>query len=337
MKRILYIGNHLSKKSNYNSALDTLSQLLVKVGFEVDISSSKSSKLLRLMDMCQTLFKRKSKTDIVLIDTFSTWNFYYAYIIARMCKWYKLPYIPILHGGNLPSRIENSPKMSNSIFSNAYKIVAPSGYLKKAFEDKGYEVELIPNIINIEEYKFKKRLGFRPRLLWVRAFDQTYNPALAIRVLKQLKSDFPDAKLCMIGPNKDGSLAEVKKLISDFNLIDSVEITGVLPKEEWHKKSEEFDIFINTTNFDNMPVSVIEAMALGLPVVSTNVGGIPHLITDGVDGILVNPDDEIEMVNAIKQIIENTENSVEITKNARNKVEQFDWEVIKENWLKILS
>ena len=67
----------------------------------------------------------------------------------------------------------------------------------------------------------------------------------------------------MVGPNKDGTLNDVQQLIDRYELHDSVEITGVLSKSEWHKKSEEFDIFINTTNVDNTPISVIEAMALG--------------------------------------------------------------------------
>ena len=116
---------------------------------------------------------------------------------------------------------------------------------------------------------------------------------MAIEVLKELKNTYPNAALCMVGPDKDGTQADVQQLIKRYQLHDSVEITGVLSKEDWHKKSEDFDIFINTTNVDNTPVSVIEAMALGLPVVSTNAGGLPYLINNGKDGILIEKESEI--------------------------------------------
>ncbi|NNF74921.1 MAG: glycosyltransferase family 4 protein, partial [Flavobacteriaceae bacterium] len=94
--------------------------------------------------------------------------------------------------------------------------------------------------------------------------------------------------------------------------------------------------FINTTNFDNTPVSVIEAMALGLPVVSTNVGGIPYLISDRHDGLLVEKDDLEGMLKAVIYLYNNPATADEIGRRARNKVEQFDWQRVKNRWLEIL-
>ena len=139
----------------------------------------------------------------------------------------------------------------------------------------------------------------------------------------------------MIGPDKDGTLKDVKHLINTYDLKDSVEITGVLSKSEWHKKSEEFDIFINTTNVDNTPISVIEAMALGLPIVSTNVGGMPYLIDNNKDGILVVKEEPLLMVNEIHKIIE--KNNISLTINARTKVENYDWSVVRNQWLNLLK
>lgn len=337
MNKILYIGNNLSKKSKYNSALDTLSNFFIKEGFEIKISSNKQNKLLRLVDMCVTLFSYRKKVDVVLIDTFSTQNFYYAYIISQLARYFKIQYIPILHGGNLPIRILKCPKMSKKIFKNSKVNVSPSNYLKNEFEKNGFNTVLIPNVLDIKLYQFKKREKFAPKLLWVRAFDKTYNPTMAIEVLRELKKTYANASLCMIGPNKDGSLRSVQEKITTFDLSDSVEITGVLPMEEWHKKSEEYDIFINTTNFDNMPVSVIEAMALGLPVISTNVGGMPYLIENNETGVLVDANNAAQMTTAVITIIENPKQSVKISNNARLKVEKYDWSIVKKQWMNLLN
>lgn len=302
-KRILYIGNNLSKKTKYQTTMTLLSSLLEQEGFFVVKSSSKTNKLIRLIDMCVAVFKNRDETAYIFIDTYSTTNFYYALITSQLARMFNIKYIPILHGGNLPKRLSSSPKLSALIFQNSYKNVAPSNYLKVAFDNKNFKTEFISNIISLKDYKYIDRIKIQPKLLWVRSFKHLYNPTLAIKVLLELKKEYPNAVLCMIGPFLDDSHQKTLELIKEYNLESSVELTGVLTKEDWHKKSKDYDIFINTTNFDNTPISVIEAMALGLTIVSTNVGGMPYLIDDKVDGLLVEKEDTLQMTNAIMDVV----------------------------------
>lgn len=334
-KHILYIGNNLTKKTKYNSTIIVLSNLLKKEGYKVFVSSDKSNKIVRLLDMCFTFFRLKNKVDYVIIDVYSTTNFYYALIISQFARLFKKKYITILHGGNLPERLKNTSYLSSLIFKNSYKNIAPSNYLKRAFEAKGYKTDFIPNIVEIENYKFKKRTNLSPKIFWVRAFKEIYNPTLAIEVLHLLKQKYTNAKLCMVGPFVDNSYNECIDLVDKLNLQESIEFTNVLLKEDWHKKSENFDIFINTTNFDNTPVSVMEAMALGMPVVSTNVGGIPFLLNNKVDALLVPKEDAKKMASTIVSLLEASYPNMSI--NARRKVEQFNWENNKEKWFEILK
>ncbi|TVZ54872.1 glycosyltransferase involved in cell wall biosynthesis [Lutibacter sp. Hel_I_33_5] len=335
VKKVLYIGNDLSLNTKYKASLSTLSGLLIKEGFDLVISSDKTSKVLRLLDMSLCIIKNRKKINYILIDTFSTSAFYYCLITSQIARVFKLKYIPILHGGNLPSRLNKSNYFSKLIFSNSYKNIAPSNYLKFEFEKKGFMVEYIPNIISIDNYLFKERKKMQPNLLFVRAFSKEYNVKMAVDVLNELKKSFNDAKLCIIGPDRDGSKKEIELYIKQKGLNKNIEITGVLSKKEWHKKSKEFDIFINTTNIDNTPVSVIEAMALGLPIVSTNVGGIPYLLKDKVDGILVEKGNVNQMVNSIKKILNNNYPKLQV--NARKKAESFSWLNNRSKWLKALS
>ncbi|QVY65800.1 glycosyltransferase family 4 protein [Polaribacter sp. Q13] len=334
-KRILYIGNNLSKKTKYQTTMTLLSSLLEQEGFFVVKSSSKTNKLIRLIDMCVAVFKNRDETAYIFIDTYSTTNFYYALITSQLARMFNIKYIPILHGGNLPKRLSSSPKLSALIFQNSYKNVAPSNYLKVAFDNKNFKTEFISNIISLKDYKYIDRIKIQPKLLWVRSFKHLYNPTLAIKVLLELKKEYPNAVLCMIGPFLDDSHQKTLELIKEYNLESSVELTGVLTKEDWHKKSKDYDIFINTTNFDNTPISVIEAMALGLTIVSTNVGGMPYLIDDKVDGLLVEKEDTLQMTNAIMDVVKGKYPT--LSKRAREKAETFDWEVIKYKWFKILK
>jgi glycosyltransferase involved in cell wall biosynthesis len=312
----------------------TLSELLSREGFTITKSSNKANKVLRFLDMCKAVLVYQRRVDYVLIDTFSTLNFYYAFVVSQLCRLLKKKYITILHGGNLPNRLENSKTLSNLIFNNSYRNVAPSMYLKTHFDKKRYKTVYIPNTIEIEHYTYKERKEISTNILWVRAFDAIYNPQMAIEIVRILKEKYPQVALCMVGPIKDNSFSICKDLVKKYSLEASVTFTGVLKKEEWHELSRDYDVFINTTNIDNTPVSVIEAMALGLPVVSTNVGGIPFLIKDQIDGVLVNKDNPVSMAKAVADVFE--EKHMTLAKNARKKVEAYDWSSVKEKWKTIL-
>lgn len=335
MKNLLYIGNKLSDKGNTATTIDTLGKALAVEGYAVKTVSNKKNKFLRLLDMLLSILKNKNWADYVLIDTYSTQNFYYAYLTSKLCRLFKLKYIPILHGGNLPNRLMKSPKFSASIFKNAFINIAPSEYIKSNFESFGYHnIIIVPNAITIENYAFKQRNIKDVRLLWVRSFSKIYNPKLAVAILKAFQDRGEDASLTMVGPDNDGSLESTKAFAKSLNV--KVNFTGKLSKQEWINRSLEHNIFINTTNFDNMPVSIIEAMALGLPIISTNVGGLPFLIAHRKDGVLVPPNNVDAFVNEILELKSNHQTIEFITTNARKKVEQYSWQVVKEKWHSIL-
>lgn len=222
------------------------------------------------------------------------------------------------------------------IFKYSYQNVSPSLFLMEQFKAEGYEnVIHISNSIELENYPFLKREKAKPNLLWVRSFAQLYNPMMAVDVFARIKKKYPEATLCMVGPEKDGSLSTAKQKAAALNL--DIIFTGKLSKEDWKNKSKEYDIFINTTHFDNMPVSVLEAMALGLAVVSTDVGGIPFLLENEKDALLVPDNNVNEMVVAIERLIEDQDLFNKITISGRIKSEQFDWEVVKNKWMTVLK
>ncbi|MFV8226673.1 glycosyltransferase family 4 protein [Christiangramia aquimixticola] len=335
-KRILYIGNDLQVNSFTVTYISFFSKMLRKEGYKVKTASTRSNKALRLLEMLGLIARYNKSTDIVLIDTYGAMNFYYAYLVGKACYLFGLEYIPILHGGNLPERLDRSFSFSKSLFGKAKVNIAPSRFLYDEFQKSGFQnTRIIPNAIKTRNYPFTKRESFRPKLLWVRRFQERYNPIMALKVLKKLSETYPEASLCMVGPEKDGTMKACKKLADEWNL--NVRFTGKLRKKYWAKLSENYDFFINTTTVDNTPISVIEAMSLGLVIVSTNVGGMPRLIEHQKDGILVEEKDVNKMAAEIQQIIENPEKGRNLTRMAKTKVDGFDWEAVKSDWEEVLS
>ncbi|SDS00729.1 glycosyltransferase family 4 protein [Gramella sp. MAR_2010_147] len=335
MKKILYLGNKLEKHGFSPTSIDTLPALLKEEGYRVTAVSSVKNRPLRLLHMLASVVIKR-KADMVLIDTYSTSNFWYAILSAKLCKLFKTPYIFILHGGNLEKRFHASSEKILKIFRNARANVVPSYFLKEKLEKFQFRnMVFIPNSIDLSIYNFNERRALRPRILWVRALHKVYNPEMAILVLEKLLETYPNAELCMVGPQKDGSLKKLEEVVERKKL--PVIFKGKLEKMEWIKLSKKYDIFLNTTSIDNTPVSVIEGMALGLPVVSTKVGGIPYLISDEENGILVPPNNPDEMVSAIQRLLTNPQLAEKLSINARKEAEKFDWNKVKYKWLELLG
>lgn len=334
---ILYLGNNLTLHGNTPSSIETLGKFL---GLRYDIKrfSNKRNQLLRGLAMMRAIVLHYRTTSVVLIDAYSSLAFYYVLGAAILCRVLRIPYIPILRGGDLKSRLDKKPSLSKFVFGGAKYLVTPSNYLYSVFTEFGFANVLhIPNSIEMRIYKMKERPMSAPRLLWVRSFHLVYNPLMALHVFEKLLVHFPETELCMVGPDKDGSLKECKEYALRYGLSGKVRFTGLLSKSEWHSLSENYDIFINTTTIDNTPVSVIEAMALGLVVISTNVGGVPYLISDSDNGILVSNGDSNAMVAKIKWLMDNPIAARELALRARKYVEEFDWELVKHKWFKILD
>lgn len=335
MKNLLYIGNKLSDHGYTSTSIETLGAFLEVEGFSVYYASSKKNIAIRMFEMIFKTFKYCRKVDYVLIDTYSTKNFWYAFVISQLCRLLKVKYIPKLHGGDLPNRIVKSKFFSDMIFNNAYVNIAPSSYLFKEFKNNGYDnLKYIPNTIELQLYQESLKEFKTPKLLWVRSFAKIYNPIMAVKVLVKLKQSFPEAELCMIGPKKDDSYDETVEYANENNV--EVLYTGKLSKEEWIDLSKAYNIFINTTHFDNTPISVIEAMALGIPVVSTNVGGLSYLLTNNHNALLVKDNDVDAMVKQIERIINEPNLARSLSQNGKETVKDFDWELVKKQWIELL-
>ncbi len=300
-------------------------------------TSSNPGRTKRLTDMLLTSWKYRHHYDIAHVDVYSGWAFIWAEWATWLFRRLSKPVILTLHGGNLPNFAQRWPKRVSRLLGNAMVVTAPSKYLAEQLKWLRGDIRLLPNPIALNNYSFRLRSEPNPKLLWLRAFHEIYNPRQAIRVVDSLKSEFPEIFLMMVGPDKgDGSLQKTQKLANDLELQQSVHFPGGVPKSsvpEWMSKG---DIFINTTNYDNTPVSVIEAMASGLPIISTNVGGIPYSLEHEKDALLVPPNNTGAMSSAVKRLLKEPGLSGFLSRNARLKiVEKYDWRVVLPQWKRL--
>ena len=244
-----------------------------------------------------------------------------------------------LHGGSLPEFSARWPvRGPPDAVRRRSAVTVPSEFLRREMRPYRSDLRLLPNPLDLSAYPYRRRERPEPRLVWLRAFHETYNPSLAPRVLALLVRDDPAATLTMIGPDRgDGSLARARARAADLGVLDRVQFPARSPKSSVGEHLSRGDIFVNTTNVDNAPVSVLEAMACGLCVVSTRVGGIPDLVRDGEEGLLVPPDDAEAMVAAIRRVLREPELAARLSAGGRLRARSTDWNTVLPQWEELLT
>lgn len=341
-------SNNLAKKSvllvgtfnttGYRNVCEDLADRLTQNGWSVIRTSRFRFRPLRVLGMAITTLRLRKRYAVAQIDLYSGNAFFWAEAVSFLLRRLKKPYVLTLRGGNLPSFSHRHPRRVRLLLHSAHMVTAPSSYLQTQMSTYHTDIQLLPNPLEIKRYPFISRNQVRPKLVWLRAFHGSYNPLLALYVLGRLKAEFPNASLLMIGPdNGDGTFQRFQEAAVAFSLDDSVKCSGAVPNHDVPYWLNQGDIFINTTNVDNTPVSVMEAMACGLCTVSTNVGGIPYLLDDEHDALLVPPNDPDAMATAIRRILNEQSLAGRLSRNARAKADQFDWSVILPQWEELLT
>jgi glycosyltransferase involved in cell wall biosynthesis len=330
--RILLVGTHLSPTAGSRSVGEGLAEKLRKVGFVVRLTSTRRSRALRVADMLSTVWRARRSYDVVQLDVYSGAAFSWAEWVSRFVQMLDKPLVLTLHGGNLPQFAREHPRRVSRLFSRADVVTAPSRYLADALQDFRRDIQVIPNPLDLEAYQYKERDIPRPSLTWLRTFHRIYDPVLAVQVLARITLRIPEARLTMIGPDKDGSLADVRAEATRLGVLDQITFTGAIAKSEVPNLLSTGDVFLNTTTIDNSPVSVLEAMASGLAVVSTDVGGIPYQIKNERDGILVPPGDPDAMAAAVMRLLSEPSLAARLSRNARQKAEAYSWDAILPRW-----
>jgi glycosyltransferase involved in cell wall biosynthesis len=295
-------------------------------------ASAKKNRYCRFLDMARFLVVNRRKIDIQCVSVYSGPSFLLADLVSALGKTLGQKVILHLHGGGLPDLFSRQARWARQLLKRGDVIVAPSRFLARAVEALGFPCRIIPNVICLKDYSFRERSAIDPRLFWMRSFHPVWNPEMAVKVLSRLRQEKLPATLVMGGGDK-GSLAAVKELAKQLQVENAVRFAGFLGREAKACEGNAADVFLNTNRVDNMPVAVVEACAMGLPVVATSVGGIPDLLTDGETGLLVPSEDVAAMACAVIRLLNDSALALLLSRNGRRLAEQSAWPSVRKQWL----
>ena len=335
---ILIVGSFLEGAPLERYVSGDLAQRLLARDWEVSITSRKRNRMLRLADMLKTTWEKRDRYRLAQVDVFSGPAFFWAEAVCWLLRRLRKPYVLTLHGGNLPQFSRRWPRRVLALLRSGAVVTTPSRYLQEQMAPFRRDLRLVPNPLDIRAYRFELRDKPRPRVVWLRAFHEIYNPALVPRVVAELEREFSDLAAIMIGPDKgDGSFERTNAEAKRLGVASRISYPGFVTKRDVPARLNEADIFLNTASIDNTPVSLLEAMACGLCVVSTRVGGIPYLVDEGTDALLARPNDCKRMAQGVRRILGDPHLARRLSRNGRHKAEQFDWSVVYSLWETLLT
>ena len=265
---------------------------------------------------------------LYFLTAFFDFFFWVTYPGLVLIKAHRKRVVLSARGGGAKKFFEKYRMVVRPILRNVDGITTPSGFLQKVFRDElGIETSVVPNIADLSQFKFRRRTHFRPQVIVTRTLEKIYDVGCVIRAFQIIHERSADARLGIVGDGKER--ANLERLVRELRLVSCVTFYGGVRHEEIQSCYDDHDIFANASTVDNVPGVILEAFASGLPVVSTNPGGIPYMVEDGVTGLLVDVGDHEALARKILRVIEEPELGTRLAANARKECERYRWENIR--------
>jgi glycosyltransferase involved in cell wall biosynthesis len=278
------------------------------------------------------LVREIARADVVHVFSASYTSFLLAPLPAMLTgRVFGKPVVLNYRSGEAPDHLQRSAIARRTI-RDVDKNVVPSRFLVDVFNTFGIDATVVPNIVDLERFRFRERHPLRPRLLSTRNFDGLYNVAATIRAFKIVRDRWPDASLTLVGAGAQES--SLRDLVARLDL-GGVAFVGRVAPEAIAAHYADNDIYIQSPDIDNMPTSVLEAFASGMPVVSTEAGGVPAILTHEVHGLLAPLADYEALADRVLRLLEAPDYARTLARAAYATCKAYTWQNVREQWLSV--
>lgn len=289
----------------------------------------------RLLPYIVSLWRLAGRSDLIHVMANSGWSWHlFASPAIWIAHWRKIPVVVNYRGGEAEEFLNKSASKIQWSLSRASALVVPSGFLQDVFGRFGVMAEVVPNIINLERFRNSSpNRCTRRHLLVARNLEPIYDNETAIRAFALVHSCHPDTTLTIAGSGPEAKALQT--LVKNLSLSSAVKFTGRLEPQAMAKLYREVDIAINPSLVDNMPNSVLEALASGIPVVSTNVGGVPYIVSDNETALLVPARSAEAMATAVIRLINEPDLCDRLIRSGLAEVQRYTWNTVWPLWQKV--
>ena len=280
------------------------------------------------------LWRELRRADVVHVFSAS----YTSFLLAPLPAWLVARALgkPVLlnyHSGEAADHLRRS-RLARAVLRRVGATVVPSRFLVEVFAGFGLGAQAIPNVIDRERFRFRRREHLWPRLLSTRNFEANYNVACTLRAFARVQARHPDATLTVVG---SGSGAPALHALAASLGLRGVHFAGRVAPAEMAHCYDDADIYVQTPDVDNMPLSVLEAFSSGIPVVSTRAGGVGTMLTDDVHGLLAPLDDDAAVAAAVCRLLEEPGLGLRLAEAAHRETDACVWAAVRDRWASVYA
>jgi len=292
----------------------------------------------RLVPYVIRLWRVAGQVDVFHIMANSGWSWHlYAVPAVWIARIRGTPSVVNYRGGEAETFLGRSGVVVLKTLRGAGALAVPSGYLQQVFGRRGVPSEVVPNIIDLERFR-PAGAAQRPgsaHLVVARNLEPIYDIATALRAFALVHEHLPEARLTVAGSGPEGEALQGQA--TELGIADAVDFCGRLDRDRMAELYRSASVVLNPSRVDNMPNSILEAMASGAPVVSTDVGGVPFIVRNGVTGLLVAAEDHPAMAAAVRRVLAEPDLAERLRAAALADVQQYTWPRVRQRWTAVYA
>lgn len=284
--------------------------------------------LCRLVPYLGALWRAAVRADVMHLMANSGWAWHLFSAPAVWIAWLRrVPVLVNYRGGEAASFLQRSAALVRLTMGRSALLAVPSGFLQEVFARHGMAATVLPNVVDVHRYRPRaERRALGAHVVVTRNLEPLYDIATAIRAFALLAAARPEARLTIAGTGPQE--AELKDLAARLGVAERVRFAGRLDRDEVAALLSQADLGLNPSLVDNMPNSVLEALAAGVPVVSTRVGGVPFVVEHERTALLVPPRDATAMAAAMQRLLDDASLWMRLADNGLAAAQRYTWAAV---------
>ena len=288
--------------------------------------------LFRLLPYLLHLWRGCGRADVVHVMANSGWSWH---LFAAPAVWIAAlrgtPVVLNYRGGEADAFLQRAGRWVRPTMRRAGALVLPSAFLLEVFARHGMDGRIVANIIDLDRFQPASTppvFGASPHLVVARNLESIYGNDVALEAFARVLERFPGARLSVAGSGPEA--AALAELAQRLGIAAQVRFTGRLDREQMAVLYRDAHLMLNASRVDNMPNAVLEALASGVPVISTRAGGIPFMVKDGHTAMLVAVDDAAAMAAAAIEVLENHDLRARLVAAGLVEVQRYQWSRVRD-------